>query len=75
MLQQFLKNRIRPPTTIKVALCTERLPPLISLISKCPGTILAANRTERVIGRIKFLTSSIKAMRGINILGVSAGTK
>jgi hypothetical protein len=28
-----------------------------------------------VIGRIKFLTSSIKTMRGISILGVPAGTK
>lgn len=69
------KNRTKPPTIIKITPWIEIFPPLISLISKCPATILAANRTERVIGRIKFLTSSIKTMRGISILGVPAGTK
>lgn len=43
--------------------------------SKCPAVILAANRTERVRGRIKFLTTSIKTMKGISTTGVPKGTK
>jgi len=37
--------------------------------------MLAANRTDRVIGRIKLLTNSIKTMRGISPLGVPEGTR
>lgn len=40
-----------------------------------PATILAANRTDSVIGRITFLTISIKTMNGINAGGVPMGTK
>ena len=38
---------------------------LIKVINKCPATRLAASRTERVKGRIKFLTNSIKTITGI----------
>ena len=51
------------------------VPPLINLISKWPATILAARRTDRVIGRIKFLTSSITTISGISKFGVPLGTK
>jgi len=37
--------------------------------------MLAANRTDSVIGRMKFLTSSIKTIRGIKAPGVPEGTK
>lgn len=37
--------------------------------------MLAANRTERVKGRIKFLINSIKTIKGIKALGVPKGTK
>ena len=39
---------------------------LIKVINKWPATMLAANRTERVKGRIRFLTNSIKTIKGIN---------
>lgn len=45
-----------------------------SLISKCPATILADSRTESVIGRIKFLTNSIRTIKFINWRGVPEGT-
>ena len=44
-------------------------------INKWPATILAANRTERVIGRIKTLTNSITTISAINPNGVPKGTK
>jgi len=47
---------------------------LKSLINKCPATILADNRTERVIGRIKFLISSIITIKFIRAVGVPVGT-
>lgn len=37
--------------------------------------MFAANRTESVIGRITFLTSSIITIKGINTGGVPLGTK
>ena len=37
--------------------------------------MLAARRTDSVIGRIKFLTNSIKTIRGIRAAGVPEGTK
>ena len=49
--------------------------PLISAIKRCPATILAANRTDRVIGRISLLTISIITIKGINATGVPRGTK
>lgn len=42
---------------------------------RCPATMLAANRTDRVIGRIKFLTSSIITIKGIRAVGVPSGIK
>ena len=48
---------------------------LNSVSSKCPATMLAASRTDRVKGRIKFLINSINTMKGIKIKGVPSGTK
>lgn len=45
------------------------------LISKWPATIFAERRTERVIGRIKFLTVSISTIKFISWTGVPEGTK
>lgn len=44
-------------------------------MSKCPAIILAANRTARVIGRIKALIVSIKTINGIKAVGVPCGIK
>ena len=44
----------------------ERQNPPKRLIKRWPATILADSRTESVIGRIKFLTSSIKTMKFIS---------
>lgn len=41
--------------------------------SKCPAEILATKRTVRVIGRIKFLTSSIQAINGARAKGLPSG--
>ena len=49
--------------------------PLIKANNKWPATMLAANRTERVIGRIKFLIVSIRTIKGIKTLGVPRGTR
>jgi len=43
--------------------------------SKCPATILAASRIDKVIGRIIFLTVSITTITGIKNEGVPKGTK
>ena len=43
--------------------------------SKCPATILAANRIDKVKGRIIFETVSITTITGIKNLGVPTGTK
>lgn len=43
--------------------------------NKCPATILAANRIDKVIGRIIFLTVSIITIMGIKKEGVPKGTK
>ena len=43
--------------------------------SKWPATILAANRIDKVIGRIIFLTVSIITIIGIKNEGVPNGTK
>ena len=51
-------------------------PCLLSRASKrCPAIILAAKRTDRVIGRIRLLTTSIKTIKGIKRGGVPRGTK
>jgi len=46
-----------------------------SVINKCPATILAISRTDRVRGRITFLMDSIITINGIKIIGVPVGTK
>ena len=69
------KNNNNPPIIIIEAESDNGSPLLINLISKCPATILAANRTDNVIGRIKFLTNSIKIIKGIKAPGVPEGTK
>jgi len=45
------------------------------VMSKCPATMLAVNRTASVPGRITFLTVSIHTMNGIRTGGVPCGTK
>lgn len=42
---------------------------------RCPAIILAASRTERVIGRIMLLMISMITMKGIRAAGVPMGTK
>lgn len=44
------------------------------VISKCPATMFAINRTDSVIGRIKFLIDSINTIKGISPAGVPLGT-
>ena len=44
-------------------------------ISRCPAIRFAVSRTERVIGRMRFLTSSISTINIIKELGVPWGTK
>jgi len=46
-----------------------------SVIRRCPATIFAIRRTERVTGRITFLIDSIKTIKGIRADGVLCGTK
>ena len=67
--------RVMPEEMTTSAVTAVISPPFTSLISKCPATILAAKRTERVIGRIKFLTNSIITIKGIRTLGVPEGTR
>jgi hypothetical protein len=40
---------------------------LIKVIKRCPATKLAANRTDKVMGRIRFLTNSISTIKGIRM--------
>ena len=47
----------------------------INVSNKWPATIFAASRTDKVIGRIRFLVSSIITINGIKIYGVPEGTK
>lgn len=42
---------------------------------RCPAIILAAKRTESVIGRIIFLTNSMSTIKGIRTAGVPVGTR
>lgn len=44
-------------------------------ISKWPATILAISRTDSVMGRIKFLTSSIITIKFIRAVGVPNGVR
>jgi len=64
-----------PDSTITGPVVNDKLPPFTSLIKRCPATILAASRTDSVIGRIKFLTSSIITIKGIRTSGVPDGTR
>jgi len=53
----------------------EQVKELNKCISRCPAVMFATNRTDRVIGRIKFLTISIKIITGIRNVGDPTGTK
>lgn len=46
-----------------------------SVINRCPATMFAIKRTDRVIGRITFLIDSIRTIKGIKAEGVLWGTK
>ena len=48
---------------------------LISVSNRCPAIILAVNRTDKVIGRIKFLIVSIITINGIKSVGVLWGIR
>ena len=41
---------------------------------KCPAIMLAVNRTDKVMGRIMFLVSSIITITGSRAVGVPVGT-
>ena len=43
--------------------------------NRWPAIIFAANRMAKVPGRITFLTVSINTIKGVNPIGVPAGTK
>ena len=45
------------------------------VISKCPATMFAINRTANVKGRMTFLIVSIRTIKGIKAVGVLWGTK
>lgn len=45
------------------------------VISRCPATIFAINRTASVRGRITLLIDSINTIKGINAAGVLCGTR
>jgi len=62
-----INNNKPPKVKIIRTLDIKAMGPLINTISKCPATILAASRTERVIGRITVLTISIRTINGIRI--------
>ena len=47
----------------------------IKVSNKCPATIFAANRIDKVPGRITLLIVSIITITGINKEGVPIGTK
>jgi hypothetical protein len=44
-----------------------------SEIKRCPAIMFADSRTDRVIGRIKFLTISITTIKFIRVVGVPVG--
>lgn len=44
-------------------------------IRRCPATIFAASRTDRVTGRITALTISISTINGLRAIGLPKGTK
>lgn len=45
------------------------------IIKRCPARMLATNRTIKVIGRIIFLTNSIKKSKKVKGRGVPSGIK
>lgn len=61
------------PPTIKSPNAAPVLPNKV--ISKCPATIFAINRTAKVPGRMMLLTVSMHTINGINTEGVPGGTK
>jgi hypothetical protein len=44
-------------------------------INKCPATMFAASRTDKVIGRIMILVNSINTMKFIKGTGVPCGVR
>jgi len=45
------------------------------VIRRCPAIRFAVNRTHKVMGRIKFLVSSIRTMNAMRALGVPCGNR
>jgi len=62
---------------ITITVISEAVGPIFpsSVISRCPAIIFAANRTERVIGRMILLIISIHTINDIRAIGVPWGTK
>ena len=46
-----------------------------SVIKRCPAIMLAVSRTHRVMGRIRFLVSSMRTINLIRAMGVPWGTR
>jgi len=60
-------KRIKPSKiTNEIVQPIEAKGPLTNTINICPAIILAANRTERVNGRMEILIISIITIKGIN---------
>lgn len=68
---------IRGATIIRMALDIETLIKALPRrdISKWPAIMFAVSRTHKVIGRIRFLTSSIITIKFINGTGVPWGSR
>ena len=74
-----LSKQLRRNNASKIILKTARLAlvlPLLSNVrSRCPARIFATKRTDKLIGRIKELKSSIITIKGKRPKGEPAGTK
>ena len=74
-----LSNNLKVINRTSKIINTNKFTWLLSELNKvnrrCPATILAANRTDKVKGRITLLINSITTIKGINATGVPVGTK
>lgn len=61
--------------TIKIISLDPGSPEVTKAVNKWPATIIAASWTDKVIGRIIFLTISINTTKGINTIGVPKGIR
>lgn len=68
-----IKGASSPKTVLMIEILIKEFPR--SVIRRCPAIRLAVSRTQSVIGRIRFLTISIKTINDIKAAGVPCGTK